>query len=87
MAPTENPGEYARRSLLPNVEKLAGVPLILCHGTEDSSVPPSHCEKLVKALIPYKPLNLYVYYYEGGHDRTLVDMDRVCDFLERFNRP
>lgn len=85
--PEENPEEYARRSLLPKVEQLARVPLVLCHGTEDSSVPPSHCEKLVKALIPCKPLDLYVYYYEGGHDRTLVDMEKICDYLERFSRP
>lgn len=83
----ERPAEYARRSLLASAQRLARVPLFICHGRDDTIVPPSHTEKLVQAILAHKPSDLYVHFFDGGHQREKIDIEKACDFLARFSRP
>ena len=84
--PQEAPEEYATRSLFPKAPVLADMPLMICHGRGDTTVYPSHAEKLIALILKHRPTDLYVYWFDGGHAENEIDVDKVFDFLGRFVR-
>ena len=84
--PDEMPAEYAQRSLLPKAEVLAGLPVMIVHGRSDNTVRASHAEKLIAAIHKHHPTDLYIYWFEGGHQQDMIDLNKVFNFLEQFRK-
>ena len=83
--PEEVSGEYACRTVRAHAEILSRMPLMICHRRHDKAVAPVQADNLVRQIIKFRPENLYVYWFEGGHAEDMIDRKKVLDFLGGFS--
>ncbi|HOX05368.1 MAG TPA: prolyl oligopeptidase family serine peptidase [Planctomycetota bacterium] len=83
-SPESNPEGYLSRGglhLLPNVIS----PLLVVHGTKDTSVPPHHAEKYKQRAEELRKTNISFHFWNAGHSSE--DFPRFLDFLSQHAAP
>jgi dipeptidyl aminopeptidase/acylaminoacyl peptidase len=84
--PDQVPEEYAPRSMLTGADRLAKIPLMLCHGRRDGTVAPDQAARLIDRILDHHPEALHVYWFDGDHSEGLIDQRKVLNFLGGFRK-